>query len=82
MCDLQHRSGSLADALQIFKKYKLNLTWIESFPFPTEPGRYFFFLELMGHETDAAVRKAIAELEPQTRRLVILGAYPRSKARE
>ncbi len=82
MCDLQHRSGSLADALQIFKKHKLNLTWIESFPFPSEPGRYFFFLELMGHESDPAVRKAIAELEPQTRRLVVLGAYPRAKPRE
>ncbi|MDZ4779319.1 MAG: prephenate dehydratase [Planctomycetia bacterium] len=82
MCDLQHRPGSLADALQIFKKHKLNLTWIESFPFPAEPGRYFFFLELLGHETDPAVRKAIAELEPQSRRLVVLGAYPRATARE
>lgn len=82
MCDLQHRSGSLADALQIFKKHKLNLTWIESFPFPAEPGRYFFFLEMEGHETDPVVRKAIAELEPQTRRLVILGAYPKAKPRE
>ncbi len=82
MCDLQHRPGSLADALQIFKKNKLNLTWIESFPFPSEPGRYFFFLETEGHETDPAVRKAIAELEPQTRRLVILGAYPRAAVRE
>lgn len=82
MCDLQHRPGSLADALQIFKKHKLNLTWIESFPFPAEPGRYFFFLELMGHESDPAVRKAIAELEPQTRRLVVLGAYPRAAGRD
>jgi chorismate mutase/prephenate dehydratase len=82
MCDLQHRSGSLADALQIFKKHKLNLTWIESFPFPSEPGRYFFFLELEGHESDSGVRKAIAELEPQTRRLVVLGAYPKAKPRE
>lgn len=82
MCDLQHRSGSLADALQIFKRHKLNLTWIESFPFPAEPGRYFFFLELEGHETDPSVRKAISELEPQTRRLVVLGAYPKAKPRE
>ena len=28
----EHRPGALAEAMNIFKRYKLNLTWIESFP--------------------------------------------------
>ena len=29
---VEHRPGTLADAMMIFKRNKLNLTWIESFP--------------------------------------------------
>ena len=29
---VEHRPGALADAMMIFKRSKLNLTWIESFP--------------------------------------------------
>ena len=31
---VEHRPGTLADAMVIFKRNKLNLTWIESFPLP------------------------------------------------
>ena len=31
---IEHRPGTLADAMNIFKRNKLNLTWIESFPVP------------------------------------------------
>ena len=31
---MEHRPGTLADALNIFKRSRLNLTWIESFPLP------------------------------------------------
>src|SRR5690606_11445466 len=34
MFQISHRPGSLADTMAIFKRNKLNLTWIESFPLP------------------------------------------------
>jgi chorismate mutase / prephenate dehydratase len=70
-----HKPGALADAMAIFKRQKLNLTWIESFPIPQARGRYLFFLEFQGHPADLRVKRAIASLEKKSLRLVVLGSY-------
>ena len=59
MFEMPHKPGALADALNIFKRLRLNLTWIESFPIARHEGHYFFFVELEGHQTDARVRRAL-----------------------
>ncbi|MEQ8847226.1 prephenate dehydratase [Botrimarina sp.] len=85
MFELAHEPGSLADGMAIFKRQKLNLTWIESFPIPgsrTEDlsgGRYLFFVELIGHASDLRVRRAIESLEKKCVRLRVLGSYARAK---
>lgn len=76
MFQTEHRFGALADALLIFKRNRLNLTWIESFPVPGSERAYLFFVELEGHETDARVRRATAALQRKTLRLEILGSCP------
>ena len=74
---VEHRPGALADAMNIFKRNKLNLTWIESFPIPgTARGYYLFFVEMEGHQTDARLRRAVAALERKALRLEILGSFP------
>jgi chorismate mutase / prephenate dehydratase len=70
-----HKPGALADAMAIFKRQKLNLTWIESFPIPQARGRYLFFLEFQGHPADLRVKRAISSLEKKSLRLVVLGSY-------
>ena len=70
-----HEPGSLADAMAIFKRHKLNLTWIESFPIPQSRGRYLFFLEFQGHPAELRVKRAIGSLEKKSLRLVVLGSY-------
>lgn len=77
MFEVEHRAGALADVINVFKRHRLNLTWIESFPLFESPGEYLFFVELVGHETDADVRLAVTALEKRTLRLVLLGSYPR-----
>lgn len=76
MFQVDHRPGALADAMGIFKRNELNLTWIESFPIPGTERAYLFFVEMEGHETDAAVRRATVALERKTLRLEILGSSP------
>lgn len=76
MFELQHEPGALADAMVIFKRKGLNLTWIESFPKPNSPNEYLFFVELVGHPSDIKLRRAVDSLEKKTVRLEILGAYP------
>ncbi|MCA9234268.1 MAG: prephenate dehydratase [Planctomycetales bacterium] len=71
-----HEPGALADAMAIFKRQKLNLTWIESFPVPDERGRYYFFVEFQGHASELHPRRALAALEKKATRLTVLGSYP------
>jgi chorismate mutase/prephenate dehydratase len=77
MFEIEHRPGALADAMNVFKRNRLNLTWIESFPIARPEGGYMFFVELEGHEDDARVRRAIAALERKAVRLEVLGSYAR-----
>ncbi len=77
MFEIAHAPGSLADAMNVFKRHKLNLTWIESFPISRPEGGYIFFVELEGHETEPKVRKAIRALERKAVRLEVLGSYAR-----
>ena len=78
MFEVEHRPGALADAMTVFKRNKLNLTWIESFPIPQRQGGYLFFVELEGHQNDGRVRRATDALSRRTVRFVILGSYPQS----
>ncbi|PHS11811.1 MAG: prephenate dehydratase [Blastopirellula sp.] len=75
MFQLEHKPGALADAMTIFKRHKLNLTWIESFPLPGKGKEYLFFVEMQGHQNDLKLRKAIASLEKKSVRLDTLGSY-------
>ncbi len=77
----EHRPGALDEAMKIFKRYKLNLTWIESFPVPGMARVYLFFVEMEAHETDIRFRRAIAALQKKTLRLEILGSFPRGNDR-
>ena len=72
---LSHQPGALADAMNIFKRKRLNLTWIESFPLAGQSKEYLFFVEMQGHEKDLKVRQAIAMLQKKTERLEVLGSY-------
>ncbi len=79
MFEIAHTPGSLADAMAIFKRNRLNLTWIESFPIPGIENEYLFFVEMEGHQQDARVKRALISLERKTERLEILGSYARSE---
>jgi chorismate mutase / prephenate dehydratase len=72
----EHRPGALYEAMYIFKRYRLNLTWIESFPVTGMARVYLFFVEMEAYETDTRFRRAIAALQKKTLRLEILGSYP------
>ncbi|TWT96154.1 Prephenate dehydratase [Botrimarina colliarenosi] len=85
MFELAHEPGALADGMAVFKKEQLNLTWIESFPIPgsrtadLSGGRYLFFVELVGHQDDAGVGRAVASLGEKCLQLRVLGSYARGK---
>lgn len=68
--------GALVDALSEFATREINLTRIESRPLRQGLGRYMFFCDLEGRETDPAVAEAIAQLRTKADSVRILGSYP------
>jgi chorismate mutase / prephenate dehydratase len=79
MFQVSHTPGALADVLNIYKANKLNLTWIESFPYREAKGEYVFFLEFDGHREDPKVKKTIAAMEEVCDSVSVLGSFPASK---
>jgi len=76
MFSIKDRVGALHDMLVPFKKYKINLTKIESRPSKKKAWDYYFFVDLAGHRLDNNVKKALNELEDKCKYLKILGSYP------
>jgi len=73
---IKDKVGALHGMLVPFKKYKINLTKIESRPSKKRAWDYYFFLDLEGHKDNPKIKKAIAELDSRCKFLKILGSYP------
>jgi chorismate mutase/prephenate dehydratase len=78
MFEIPHMPGSLADVMAVFKRGRLNMTWIESFPMPNTKNEYLFFVEVEGHQKEAKVQRALTALQRRTIRLEVLGSYAKS----
>jgi len=68
--------GALVNALSEFSGREINLSRIESRPMRSGLGRYMFFCDLDGAETDDDVAEAIAALRTKAESVRILGSYP------
>ena len=68
--------GALVDALSEFSTRGINLTRIESRPLRQGLGRYMFFCDLEGKETDPAVAEALEQVRAKAESVRILGSYP------
>jgi len=79
LLQIPHKSGALSDALTVFKKNRINLTWIESFPLRGSEGGYLFFLDFEGHAKEARIQRTLKELEKIAVALNVLGSFPRSQ---
>ncbi len=70
------KPGVLYQMLQPFAKSRINLCKIESRPIKNKPWEYLFFLDLLGHREQPAVKRAIIGLEKNCVFNKILGSYP------
>jgi len=67
--------GALFKAMACFALRDLNLTKIESRPLRGKPWEYLFYLDLLGRDTDPAVRNALENLQEITEFVRVLGSY-------
>jgi prephenate dehydratase len=68
--------GALVEALLEFSNRDVNLTRIESRPRRRGLGRYMFFLDLDGRDSDPRVAEAIEALRGKAESVRVLGSYP------
>jgi chorismate mutase/prephenate dehydratase len=79
MFSIPHQVGALHKSLAAFRKYRLNMTKIESRPSKRKAWEYFFFVDCDGHYEDKRVAKAIADLQEHCTFVKVLGSYPNSE---
>ncbi|KAA5805228.1 chorismate mutase [Alkalicaulis satelles] len=68
-------AGSLISALEGFRTEGVSLTKLESRPVPGAPWEQLFFIDLEGHESDAAVSRALDHLARHASTVRRLGSY-------
>lgn len=68
--------GALVEALTEFSRRDVNLSRIESRPLRQGLGRYMFFVDAEGRDSDPAVSEAIEGLRSKAESVRILGSYP------
>jgi len=78
MFSIVDKVGALHNALAPFRRYRINMTKIESRPSKRKAWEYFFFVDCDGHYTDRKVANALGMLGEHCSFVKILGSYPKS----
>ena len=79
MLSVADKAGALHQAIAAFRRYKINMTKIESRPSKRKAWEYFFFIDCDGHVQDRQVVKAIQLLGVHCNFVKVLGSYPNAE---
>ena len=72
----QNRPGAMVELLSPLARHKVSMSKLESRPSRTGLWEYVFYADVEGHQSDAAVVQALAELRQQASFVKVLGSYP------
>jgi chorismate mutase/prephenate dehydratase len=70
------RPGALHGAIAPFRKYRINMTKIESRPSKRKAWQYYFFVDCDGHAQDPKVARVLDDLGKHCVFVKVLGSYP------
>lgn len=73
----QNKSGALLEILEIFHKYDINLSYIDSRPSKTQFGEYTFFVDFDGHISEKNVIEMMDEIKSKVKYYRLVGSYER-----
>jgi len=71
--------GALYRALAAFRRYRINMTKIESRPSKRKAWEYFFFIDCDGHMRDRKVENALHHLGQHCNFVKVLGSFPNAE---
>ena len=73
-----NKPGALYHILEPFAKNNVSMTRIESRPSHKGMWNYVFFIDIEGHQSDAAVAAALEALQKEANMVKVLGSYPKA----
>lgn len=73
---LVDRVGVLEETLKAFRKQKINLSFLETYPASRASPTDIFFADVLGHMDEPAIVKAVRELRRCCAFVKVLGSYP------
>ncbi|MFW5973662.1 MAG: prephenate dehydratase, partial [Bacteroidota bacterium] len=73
---IENLPGALFKTLAVFSLRDIDLLKIESRPLVGSPGKYIFYVDVAGQETDEPLERALEHLTELTTNLTVLGTYP------
>lgn len=76
LISLTDKVGALHSTLAAFRRYRINMTKIESRPSKRKAWEYFFFIDLDGHVHDRKISNALKLLKEHCNLVKVLGSYP------
>ena len=72
---LNDRQGALLDIVQVFVKYNINITQINSKMMNNNAEEQAVFVDFDGHKDDNVIKNLINELEPLAQNVRVIGSY-------
>src|SRR5437773_6000152 len=79
MFSIVDKVGALYRALSPFRRYRINMTKIESRPSKRKAWEYFFFVDCDGHMSEGKLAKALNLLGEHCSYVKVLGSYPNAE---
>jgi chorismate mutase/prephenate dehydratase len=75
---MRNEPGALHELLEVFHRYHVDLTRVETRPSRSGNWNYVFFIDFNGHIENESVAKALEEVGRLASDLKILGSYPKA----
>ena len=76
VCSTPHRPGSVHKLLEPLARFGVNMSKFQSRPAKGAQWEYVFYIDVEGHHSDTAVRRALATLNERSVYVKVLGSYP------
>lgn len=74
---LNDRQGALLDIVQVFVKYNINITQINSKMMNNNAEEQAVFIDFDGHKEDEIIKQLLNDLEPYAHSVRVIGSYTR-----
>jgi chorismate mutase/prephenate dehydratase len=75
MLTLEHKAGSLYEAIKQFAEAQINLTKLESRPIADTDFEFMFYFDLQARVDDKQVHDVLRQVERSAKQFVFLGNY-------